>query len=164
MNIWHRRSRCPGLRASAGDVLRHRDADASPATVIIPIRDSRRYDSPCGAPSSRGAWLRALGVGRLTLYQILERHRQRPVARGEFAEQIAIQIIHLRANENSDPSPVPPDAAVANDGKDLSRVGIENDILGKDEILNHGFASKTMGWRQRLWLHDDSASTLKTRT
>jgi hypothetical protein len=51
----------------------------------------------------------------------------------------------LGTNEDSDSCPVPPDAAVANDRKDLAHVRIENDILGKDEILSHGFASKTTG-------------------
>jgi hypothetical protein len=46
-------------------------------------------------------------LGRFALYQVLERNRQRP--RGEFAEQIAVQIIHLRANEDSDLSPHSPD-------------------------------------------------------
>jgi hypothetical protein len=71
---------------------------------------------------SRGAQLfdqRALGVGRFALYQVFERNRQRPSTRGEFAEQIAVQIIHLRANEDSDLSPVAPDPAVSNDGEDL---------------------------------------------
>jgi hypothetical protein len=63
-------------------------------------------------------------------------------SRGEFAEQIAVQIIHVRANEDSDPSPVAPDPAVSNDGDDLRRVRIENDVLGKDEILSHRFSSK----------------------
>jgi hypothetical protein len=86
-------------------------------------------------------------VGRFALYQVFERNRQRPSTRGEFAEQIAVQIIHLRANVDSDLSLVAPDPAVSNDGEDLPRVRIENDVLGKDEILSYGFASKTTGWR-----------------
>jgi hypothetical protein len=86
-----------------------------------------------------------LGVGRFALYQVLERNRQRPSPRGEFAEQIAVQIIHLLANEDSDPSPVAPDPAVSNDGEDLPRVRIENDVLGKDEILSHGFCLEDDG-------------------
>ena len=41
----------------------------------------------------------------------------------------------MRSNQNSDLSSVAPDATVANDRKDLRRIRIENDILGKDEIL-----------------------------
>jgi hypothetical protein len=85
----------------------------------------------------------ALGVGRFALYQVLERNRQRP--RGEFAEQIAVQIIHLRAHEDSDPSPVAPDRAVSNHRNDLRRVSIDNDVLGKDEILSHGFCLEDDG-------------------
>jgi hypothetical protein len=44
----------------------------------------------------------------------------------------------LGANEDSDPSPVAPDAAVSNHRNDLRRIRIKNDILGKDEILSHG--------------------------
>ena len=44
----------------------------------------------------------------------------------------------MRSNQNSDLSSVAPDATVANDRKDLRRIRIENDILGKDEILGHG--------------------------
>ena len=62
-----------------------------------------------------------------------------PSTRGEFAEQIAVQIRHLRAHEDSVPALVAPDPAVSNDGDDLPRLGIENDVLGKDEILSYGF-------------------------
>ena len=89
-------------------------------------------------------------MGRFALYQVLERNRQRP--RGEFAEQIAVQIIHLRANEDSDLSPVAPDPAVSNDGEDLPRVRIKNDVLSKDEILSHGF-----------WLEDDGLTIAPPR-
>src|SRR4029077_2658694 len=80
------------------------------------------------ATNARSAW------GRFAPYQVLERNRQRPIARGEFAEQIAVQVIHVRANEDSDPSPVAPDAAVSNHRNDLRSIRIENDVLGKDEI------------------------------
>jgi hypothetical protein len=56
----------------------------------------------------------------------------------------------LRANEDSDLSPVAPDAAISNHRNDLRGVRIENDVLGKDEILSHGFclegASKASGF------------------
>ena len=51
----------------------------------------------------------------------------------------------MRSNQNSDLSSVAPDATVANDRKDLRRIRIENDILGKDEILGLDLASKRMG-------------------
>ena len=92
-------------------------------------------------------------MGQFALYQVLERNRQRP--RGEFAEQIAVQIIHLRANEDSDLNPVAPDPTVSNDGHDLPRVRIENDVLGKDEILSHGVCSLTMADEQSLRLRED---------
>jgi hypothetical protein len=100
---------------------------------------------------SRGKAMRPTRAwrGPICLYQFLERNRQRPITRGEFAEQIAVEIIHLRANEDSDLSPVAPDPAVSNDGYDLRRFRIKNDVLGKDEILSHGFASKTTGWREK---------------
>ena len=64
------------------------------------------------------------------------------MARGQFAEQIAVQIIHLRANETAiltrRAKP-----AVSNHRNDLRRIRIENDVLGKDEILSWGVASKT---------------------
>jgi hypothetical protein len=82
---------------------------------------------------------------------IYERNRQRPIACGEFAEQITItiQIVHVRANEDSDPRSVAPRAAISNDGEDLPRVRIENDVLRKDEILRHGFLEDD-GSRQSL--------------
>jgi hypothetical protein len=43
-------------------------------------------------------------------------------ARDEFAEQIAVQIIHVRANEDSDSRPGTPDPTVSNDSEDLPRV------------------------------------------
>jgi hypothetical protein len=100
---------------------------------------------------SRGKAMRPTRArrGPICLYQFLERNRQRPITRGEFAEQIAVQIKHVRANEDSDLSPVAPDPAVSNDGYDLRRFRIKNDVLGKDEILSHGFASKTTGWREK---------------
>jgi hypothetical protein len=64
---------------------------------------------------------------------VLERNRQRSMARGQFAEQIAVQIIHMRANEDSDPHPVAPNPAVSNHRNDLRRIRIKNDVLGKDE-------------------------------
>ncbi len=67
------------------------------------------------------------------------------MARGQFAEQIAVQIIHLRANEDSDPHPIAPDPAVSNHRNDLRRIRIENDVLGKDEILSHGFCLEDDG-------------------
>ena len=57
--------------------------------------------------------------------------------------------INVRANEDSNPSPVAPDLAVSNNGEDLGRVRIENDVLGKDEILSHESASNTRGWRAK---------------
>jgi hypothetical protein len=84
-------------------------------------------------------------VGRFAPYQVLERNRQRPIARGEFAEQIAVQIIHVRANEDSDPGPVAPDATVSNHRDDLRRIRIEDNVLGKDEILTHGLPRKRRG-------------------
>ncbi len=62
----------------------------------------------------------------------------------------------MGANENSYPSPIAPDTAVANDGKDLPRVRIENDILGKDEILSHAVCLETTACEQSLWLRDES--------
>jgi hypothetical protein len=67
---------------------------------------------------------RAPGLGRRANYQALERNRQRPIARGEFAEQITVQIVHVRANEDSDPRSVAEDPAISNDGEDLPRVRI----------------------------------------
>jgi hypothetical protein len=109
------------------------------AMVTIQSAALGPVNSPGGAPLSRGHSYatNALGMSRFALYQVLERNRQRPIARSKLAEQIAVQIIHLRANENSDPIPVAPDAAVANDGEDLPGVRIENDVLGEDEILDH---------------------------
>ena len=89
-------------------------------------------------------------MSRFALYQVLERKRQRP--RGEFAEQIAVQIIHVRANEDSDPSPIAPDLAVSNDGENLPRARIENNVLGNNEIRSRGFASNTTRWRQSLFV------------
>ena len=43
----------------------------------------------------------------------------------------------MRANEDSDLSPVAEDPSVSNDGDALPRVRIENDVLGKDEVLSH---------------------------
>jgi hypothetical protein len=74
---------------------------------------------------------------------------------GEFAEQIAVQIIHLRANQDSDPHPVAPDPTVSNDGHDLPRVRIENDVLRKEEILSHGVCSLTVVDEQSLWFRED---------
>jgi hypothetical protein len=102
--------------------------------------------------------------GPICLYEFLERNRQRPSISGELAEQIAVQIIHLRANEDSDLSSVAPDPAVSNDGYDLRRVRVKNDVLGKDETLSHGFASKTTVGGQSLRLRNDRAAMLKTRS
>jgi hypothetical protein len=52
-----------------------------------------------------------------------------------LAEQIAVQIIHLHANDNSDVSPVAPDAAVSNNGEDFPCVRIENAILDKEQVF-----------------------------
>jgi hypothetical protein len=52
---------------------------------------------------------------------------------------------YICANKDSNPSPVAPDPAVSNDGQNLPRVRIENDILGKDEILSHGFCLEDDG-------------------
>jgi hypothetical protein len=48
-----------------------------------------------------------------------------------LAQQIAVQIIHVRANEDGDPRPVAEDLSVSNDGDALPRVRIENDVLAK---------------------------------
>jgi hypothetical protein len=99
-------------------------------------------------------------VGRFALYQVLERNRQRPITR-EFAEQIAVQIIHLRANEDSDPGPVAPDAAISNHRNDLrrGRIGITSWAKMKSCVM--GFALKG---EQSFWLRDDRAATIKTRS
>jgi hypothetical protein len=73
------------------------------------------------------------------LSQVLERNRQWPSARGEFAEQSAVQIMHLRANEDGDPNPVAPDPAVFERWRGPSCVRIQNDVLAKYRILSHGF-------------------------
>src|ERR1700722_9208000 len=99
---------------------------------------------------ARPAFARRLPSGRL--YQVLKRNRQRPSALGEFAEQVAVQIIHVRVNEDSDPSPIAPDLAVSNDGDNLPRARIENNVLGNNEIRSHGFASNTTRWRQSLFV------------
>ena len=67
------------------------------------------------------------------------------MARGQFAEQIAVQIIHLRANEDSDPHPVAPNPAVSNHRNDLRRIRIENDVLGEDKVLSHVLSLKVAG-------------------
>ena len=41
----------------------------------------------------------------------------------------------MRDTEDSDPSPVAPHAAISNHRNDLRRIRIENDVLGKDQIL-----------------------------
>jgi hypothetical protein len=102
--------------------------------------------------------------GPICPYQVLERNRQRPIARGEFAEQIAVQIIHVRANEDSDPSPVAPDPAISNDGEDLRSLRIDNDVLGKDEILSHGFCLEDQGVAGKASGRVTIAATLKTRS
>jgi hypothetical protein len=94
--------------------------DSTPSILDIVTMQSAALwpvNFPGGAQLLRGAQLcdpRALGVGRFALYQVLERNGQRPIARNKLAKQIAVQIIHLRANENSDPGPVAPDAATLN--------------------------------------------------
>jgi hypothetical protein len=103
-------------------------------------------------------------VGRFTLYQFPEGNRQRPSARGELAEQIAVHIIHLRANEDSDPSPVAPDAAVSNHRNDLRRNRIENTSWAKMKSLVMVFAARRRGCRRSRWLRDDRAATVKTRS
>ena len=56
------------------------------------------------------------------LYESATIHRPRLVCRA-----IAVQIINMRSNENSDLSSVAPDATVANARKDLRRIRIEHD-------------------------------------
>jgi hypothetical protein len=122
--------RVPFLAAhSYGESLARRSSRGSIRTSVC------RPAVPIASPSrreARSAWA-------LAPCQVLERNRQRSIAR-EFAEQIAVQIIHVRANEHSNPSPVAPDAAVSNLRNDLRRVRIENDVMRKDEILSHGFS------------------------
>ena len=96
--------------------------------AALHCRAGRTYST-----NARSAW------ADLPYYQVLRRNRQQLGARGELAEQIAVQIIHLRANEDSDLGPVAPDRAISNDGEDLRRVRIQNDVLGKDKILSHAF-------------------------
>jgi hypothetical protein len=102
--------------------------------------------------------------GPICLYQFLERNRQRPITRREFAEQIAVQIIHLRAYEDSDLGPVTPDPAVSNDCYDLRRFRIKNDVVGKDEIMSHCFPRRRRVGGKSLCLRDDQAATVKTRS
>jgi hypothetical protein len=70
-------------------------------------------------------------------------------ARSAWADLPSTRFLNEIGNDpapvDSDPSPVAPDPAVSNDGEDLPRVRIENDVLGKDEILSHGFCLEDDG-------------------
>ena len=69
----------------------------------------------------------------------------------------------MRSNQNSDLSSVAPDATVANDRKDLRRIRIENDILGKDEILGHGSCVEHNGLGGKTFV-TNRAGSLTTRS
>jgi hypothetical protein len=63
------------------------------------------------------------------------------------------------------PYPVAKDLSVSHGGDAFPRVRIENDVLGKDEVLAHVcLASKTGLGRENRQLRDDRAATLKTRS
>jgi hypothetical protein len=169
LTIRPRRSKCDPHRGTRRYVSDRPRRFAPSILDIVTVQSATLW--PVNFPLRRSIVSRRIAMrltqtrrGPICLYQVLDRNRQRPSARAKFAEQIAVQIVYLRANENSDPNPIAPDPAVSHDGYDLRRVGIKNDVLGKDEILSHGFASKTTGWRQSLWLRDDRAATLKTRS
>jgi hypothetical protein len=93
---------------------------------------------------------------RFALSQVFERNRQWPITRGQIAEQLAVQTIHLRANKDGDLSSVAPGPPFRKTARTFW-VRIQKDILGEYRSVGNGFRRRRVAgqgvWRLTIALY-----------